>query len=69
MFKDINSNKYEISEYFQIKIYFSNKKEIITLIKREFYVINNLTIKTFIEINIIKSKRNYSRSLNRYNKN
>ena len=51
--KEINSNKYEI---IKIKIYLFNKNKIIILIEREFYIIDNLTIKTLIEINIIKSK-------------
>ena len=54
--KEINSNKYEVSEYIKIKIYFFNKNKIIILIEREFYIIDNLTIKTLIEIDIIKSK-------------
>ena len=54
--KEINSNKYEISEYIRIKIYLSNKNKITILIEREFYVIDNLIIKTLIEINIIKLK-------------
>ena len=54
--KRINNNKYEVSEYIRIKIYFSNKNKIIILIEREFYIIDNLIIKTLIEINIIKSK-------------
>ena len=54
--KEINSNKYEISEYIRIKIYLFNKNKIITLIRREFYIIDNLIVKTLIEINIIKLK-------------
>ena len=54
--KEINSNKHEVSEYIRIKIYFSNKNKITILIKREFYIIDNLTTKTLIKINIIKSK-------------
>ena len=54
--KEINNNKYEISEYIKIKIYLSNKNKIIVLIEREFYIIDNLTTKTLIEIDIIKSK-------------
>ena len=56
MIKEINNNKYEISEYIRIKMYLSNKNKIIILIEREFYIIDNLTIKTLIDINIIKSK-------------
>ena len=54
--KGINSNKHEISEYIKIKMYLSNKNKIIVLIEREFYIIDNLTTKTLIEIDIIKSK-------------
>ena len=54
--KEINSNKYETNEYIKIKIYLFNKNKIIALIKREFYVIDNLTAKTLIEIDIMKLK-------------
>ena len=54
--KEINNNKYEVNEYIKIKIYFFNKNKIIILIEREFYIIDNLTAKTLIKINIIKSK-------------
>lgn len=36
-------------------MFFFNKNNII-LIKRKFYIINNLTIKIFVNINIIKSE-------------
>ena len=54
--KEINNNKYEISEYIRIKMYLFDKNKIIALIEREFYVIDNLIVKTLIEIDIMKSK-------------
>ena len=54
--REINSNKYEASEYIKIKIYLSNKNKKTILIEREFYIIDNLTAKALIEIDIIKSK-------------
>ena len=54
--KEINSNKHEVSEYIRIKIYLSDKNKIIALIEREFHVIDNLIVKTLIEIDIMKSK-------------
>ena len=54
--KEINNNKYEVNKYIRIKIYLFNKNKIIALIKKKFYIIDNLIIKTLIEINIIKSK-------------
>ena len=53
--REIEINTYNTSEYIRLKIYLLEKnKNNITLIKREFYVINNLTIKVLININIIK---------------
>ena len=54
--KGIKNKRYEVSEYIRIKIYLSNKNNLITLIKREFYIVNNLTTKALIDINIMKSK-------------
>ena len=54
--KEIKNKKHEASEYIKIKIYLLSKNKIITLIKREFHVVNNLIIKTFIKIDIIKLK-------------
>ena len=52
--KDINNKKYNVNKYIKIKMYLSNKNDVITLIKRELYIVDNLIIKIFIEINIIK---------------
>lgn len=54
--KDINSKKHNVNKYIKIKIYLSNKNDVITLIKRKLHIVDNLTIKTLIEINIIKFK-------------
>ena len=54
--KGINSNKHEASEYIKIKMYLSGKNEMIALIEREFHVVDNLTAKALIGIDIMKSK-------------
>ena len=54
--KEIKNKRYEVNKYIRIKIYLSNKNSLIALIKREFYIINNLTAKALININIMKSK-------------
>ena len=54
--KEIKNKRYEANKYIRIKIYLFNKNNLITLIKREFYIINNLTTKALIDINIMKSK-------------
>ena len=56
--KDIDIKKYNANKYVRIKIYLFSESdnEAIALIEREFYIINNLTIKALIKINIIKSK-------------
>ena len=54
--KDIESRKYNISEYVKFKIYLLNKNEIV-IIKRELYIVDNLIIKALIDINIIKLER------------
>ena len=46
---------YNINEYVKLQIYLFDKNDIIK-IKREFYIIENFVIKTFIDINIIKLK-------------
>ena len=51
--RGLNINIYNISEYIRLYIYFLDKNDII-LIKREFYIIENLIIKALININIIK---------------
>ena len=54
--KNINNKKHNVNEYIKIKIYLSNKNDVIALIKRKLYIVDNLIIKTFIEIDIIKFK-------------
>ena len=53
--RDLNINIYNINEYINLEIYFSNKNNNnIILIKREFYIVDNLIIKIFINIDILK---------------
>ena len=54
--KNIESRKYNISEYIKLKIYLLNKNEII-VIERKFYIVDNLIVKALIDINIIKLER------------
>ena len=53
--KDININMHNVNEYVRLQIYLSNKNDIIK-IKRKFHIVDDLVIKTLIDINIIKSK-------------
>ena len=46
---------HDVNEYIRLQMYLSDKNDIIK-IKREFYIIDNLTVKTLIDINIMKSK-------------
>ena len=51
--KDIENNRYNISQYIKLKIYLF-EKNITILIKREFYIVEDLTVKVLIGIDIIK---------------
>ena len=53
--KDININIYNVNEYVKLQINLSNKNDIIK-IKKGFHIVDDLIIKTFVDINIIKSK-------------
>ena len=53
--KDINVNMYNVNEYIKLQMYLFNKNDIIK-IKKEFYIVDNLVVKAFVDINIIKSK-------------
>ena len=46
---------HNVNEYIKLQIYVFNKNDIIK-VKREFYIVDDLVIKTFIDINIMKSK-------------
>ena len=52
----LETKKHNVCEYIIILIYIFNNNNKITLIRREIHIINNLFIKTFIKINIIKLK-------------
>ena len=53
--KDINVNMHNANEYVRLQIYLFDKNNIIK-IKREFHIVDDLVIKTFIDINIMKSE-------------
>ena len=56
--KKLDINIYNINEYINIEIYLLNKNSInIILIKREFYIVDNLIIKIFIDIDILKFEK------------
>ena len=54
--KGLNINIYNINEYINLEIYLLSKKNNnnIILVKREFYIVDNLIIKIFINIDILK---------------
>ena len=54
--RDLEIKKYDVYEYVIIFIYILNNDNKITLIRREIHIINDLFIKTFIKIDIIKFK-------------
>ena len=53
--KEIDVNMYDVNEYIRLQMYLFNKNDIIR-VKREFYIVDDLVIKAFIDINIMKSK-------------
>ena len=53
---NIDIKEYNICEYAIISIYMPSNNDKVILIYREIYIINNLSIKALIKINIIKSK-------------
>ena len=53
--RGLGTTTYNTSEYIRLKFYLPGENST-ALIKREFYLINNLTTKALIRINIIKSK-------------
>ena len=56
--RGLDINIYDINEYINFEIYLLNKNNInIILIKREFYIVDNLIIKIFIDIDILKCER------------
>ena len=52
--RSLDINKYNTCEYVIIFIYILSKNSKIALIRREFYIVDNLSIKILIKINIIK---------------
>ena len=53
--RGINVNMYNVNEYVKLQMYFFDKNGIVR-VEKEFYIVDNLVIKAFIDINIIKSK-------------
>ena len=53
--RDIDVNMHNINKYIKLQMYLSDKNNIIK-IKREFHIVENLAIKTLVDINIIKPK-------------
>ena len=54
--KDIESRKHNISEYVKLKIYLLDKNST-AVIERELHIVDNLTVKALIDIDIIKPER------------
>ena len=52
----LNIRKHDACEYVIILMYILNKSDYVALIRREIHIINNLFVKAFININIIKPK-------------
>ena len=53
--RGIDVNMHNVNEYVKLQIYLFDKNDIIR-IKREFHIVENLVVKTFIDIDIMKSK-------------
>ena len=53
--KGIDVNMHDVKEYIKLQIYLFDKNDIIK-IKKEFYIVDDLVIKAFIDINIMKPK-------------
>ena len=53
--RGINVNMYNINEYIRLQMYLFNKNDIVK-IKKEFYIVDDLAVKAFVDIDIIKSK-------------
>ena len=51
--KGINIDMHNINEYVKLQIYLFDKNDIIK-VKKEFYIVDDLAIKAFIDIDIIK---------------
>lgn len=55
--RGIGKKRHDASEYTKLEIYIPNKTDAITiLIKREFYIVDNLSVKALISVNILKPK-------------
>ena len=53
--KSINVNMHNASEYVKLQMYLFNKNNI-AKIKKKFHIVDNLTVKALVDINIIKSE-------------
>lgn len=54
--RELNIKKYDVCEYAIILIYIFNENDNVILIRRKIHIIDDLSIKIFININIIKFK-------------
>jgi len=54
--RNLGSNNYDINKFVIIPIYIPSKDDKIALITRELYIVDNLSIKVLISIDIIKLK-------------
>ena len=54
--RELNTREHDACEYIIIFMYIFNKSDNVVLIRREIHIIDNFLIKTFIDIDIIKSK-------------
>ena len=55
MMRGIDVNMYNVNEYIRLQMYLFDKNDIIK-IKKEFHIVDDLAIKTFVDINIMKLK-------------
>ncbi len=55
--RGIRDKKYNTSKFTKLPIFFKSLEGIITLINQEFYIVDNLSVKVLITIDILKPKR------------
>ncbi len=55
--RGIRDKKYDASEFTKLPIFFESLEGTITLINREFYIVDNLSAKVLITIDILKPER------------
>ena len=55
--RGIRDKKYNTSKFTKLPIFFKSLEGIITLINQEFYIVDNLSVKVLITIDILKPER------------